>query len=328
MESSATNDKATPSLPPLVFAHASVLSVGGVSLFDSTEHINFFTVQNYYSEDYMVQKAVYMLRAYGFFIMAVNGITISISAAAAVYEKAFVTKLRAEELPVLKGKGEEDTATFILPRDGNVPGTIDVRKTVFSSVLEGVSINEPVYFMSNFIAPKKEYWHLSVPGDVSVAINADKAHRIGITARGVKAVMVDTGWYRHPYFERRGYVANPVVLGPATNDPFNDTVGHGTGESANLFAVAPDVNFTMVKMNFVDNAGAFNTAVNLKPHIISCSWGNNKPTGPLTGNDKVLSAAIANAVSLGITVVFSAGNGHWGYPGQHPDVISAGGVYI
>jgi subtilisin family serine protease len=27
-------------------------------------------------------------------------------------------------------------------------------------------------------------------------------------------------------------------------------------------------------------------------------------------------------------VVFSAGNGHFGFPGQHPDVISAGGVYL
>jgi subtilisin family serine protease len=27
-------------------------------------------------------------------------------------------------------------------------------------------------------------------------------------------------------------------------------------------------------------------------------------------------------------VIFSAGNGHWGFPGQHPDVISAGGAYV
>jgi hypothetical protein len=33
-------------------------------------------------------------------------------------------------------------------------------------------------------------------------------------------------------------------------------------------------------------------------------------------------------VAGGITVIFSAGNGHWGFPGQHPDVISAGGVFM
>src|SRR5205085_8297084 len=38
--------------------------------------------------------------------------------------------------------------------------------------------------------------------------------------------------------------------------------------------------------------------------------------------------AVANAIAMGITVVFSAGNGHAGFPGQHPDVISAGGVFV
>jgi Subtilase family len=41
-----------------------------------------------------------------------------------------------------------------------------------------------------------------------------------------------------------------------------------------------------------------------------------------------MAAAIALAVASGIVVVFSAGNGHWGFPGQHPDVISAGGVFM
>jgi subtilisin family serine protease len=41
-----------------------------------------------------------------------------------------------------------------------------------------------------------------------------------------------------------------------------------------------------------------------------------------------LAAAIANAVSQGIIVIFAAGNGQWGFPGQHPDVISAGGAYM
>ena len=33
-------------------------------------------------------------------------------------------------------------------------------------------------------------------------------------------------------------------------------------------------------------------------------------------------------MAAGITVIFSAGNGHVGFPGQHPDVISAGGVFM
>ena len=92
--------------------------------------------------------------------------------------------------------------------------------------------------------------------------------------------------------------------------------------------MAPDVDFRMVKVNFVNSVGAFNTAVGLQPHIISCSWGSSIKFGPLSRQIKYLLVAIANAVNQGIIVVFSAGNGQWGFPGQHPNVISAGGVYM
>jgi subtilisin family serine protease len=49
---------------------------------------------------------------------------------------------------------------------------------------------------------------------------------------------------------------------------------------------------------------------------------------PLPAYLRPLEAAIANAVRQEIIVVFSGGNGHFGFPGMHPDVISAGGVYM
>ncbi|MCF3609192.1 S8 family serine peptidase, partial [Planktothrix agardhii 1033] len=104
--------------------------------------------------------------------------------------------------------------------------------------------------------------------------------------------------------------------------------GHGTGESANLFSVAPEINFTMVKGNFKNSIAAFKKAVSLRPDIVSCSWGSSKQYAPLSAYDIALTANIADAVYQGIIVVFSAGNGHWGFPSQHPDVIAAGGVYL
>ncbi|MDQ3608841.1 MAG: S8 family serine peptidase, partial [Actinomycetota bacterium] len=73
---------------------------------------------------------------------------------------------------------------------------------------------------------------------------------------------------------------------------------------------------------------AFNAAAALNPQIISCSWGSSIEDPPLSAADQAQAAAIATAVVSGIIVVFSAGNGHWGFPGQHPDVTSAGGVYM
>jgi subtilisin family serine protease len=167
-----------------------------------------------------------------------------------------------------------------------------------------------------------------MPGDVSLACNADRAHRAGITGKGVKVAMIDSGWYRHPYFVGRGYRAAPVVLGPAAANPLKDESGHGTGESANIFAVAPDIRLLPVKINFVNSLGAFNAAVGLGPDIITCSWGSSIKFGPLSAANQALAAAIASAVASGIVVIFSAGNGHWGFPGQHPNVVSAGGVYM
>ncbi|MDA8233193.1 MAG: S8 family serine peptidase, partial [Clostridia bacterium] len=151
--------------------------------------------------------------------------------------------------------------------------------------------------------------------------------RGGVTGKDIKVAMVDTGWYKHPFFVERGYRVSPVVLGPSASNPLKDESGHGTGESANIFAVAPDVTLLPVKMSFVNSKGAFDAAVALKPHIITCSWGSST-AGPLTAADQALAASIAAAVAAGIVVIFSAGNGHAGFPGQHPDVISAGGTYI
>ena len=189
-----------------------------------------------------------------------------------------------------------------------------------------IAIEEPRYFMEHPFPPQKAYWHLNVPAGVSLGVNADRAHRGMNTGKGCKIAMVDSGWYKHPFFTQRGYRVQPVTLGPGASNPLRDESGHGTGESANIFAVAPDVTLYPVKMNFANSLGSFNAAVALNPDVITCSWGSSRPNS-LSAADLALGTAIAAAVASGIIVVFSAGNGHWGYPGQHPDVISAGGVH-
>lgn len=316
-------------LPKRIFAQASPRSVGGSSLFEASSAVTQDDFLQYTSEASMSQRAVTALQNAGFEVLQVGACTINIAGPADLYEKSFGVKLYEEERDVIKEMGREDKAGIIDCDETHLSGLIDPRKSNLREFIEGVAIEEPYYFFApNAFAPNTGYWHLRVPGDVSLAANADKAHRAGYTGKDVKVVMVDSGWYRHPYFTQRGYNAAPVVLGPGTSDPARDTNGHGTGESANAFAVAPDIDFTMVKINFVNSTGAFNAAVALDPHVISCSWGSSRQNPPLSAANQALAAAIATAVARGICVVFSAGNGHWGFPGQHPDVISAGGVYM
>ncbi len=328
MAEKAKPKKGAPTMPPVVYAEASVRSVRGVSLFETPELVTSDTVPDFYSESQLVNSAVERLRTEGFKVLQVGQVTITIAAPAEVYKRVFKTKIVAEEREAIKKFGQVTTATFLECPDTAIPGLIDPAKSPLADVLEGVALNEPVYYFASAFPPSKAYWHLDVPSDVSLGMNAVRAHRARFTGRGVKVVMVDSGWYRHPFFVQRGCRATSVVLGPAATNPDHDEHGHGTGESANVFAVAPDVNFTMVKINFVNSVGAFNAAVALRPDIISCSWGYSRRNPPLSAADQALAAAVANAVRQGIIVIFSAGNGHWGFPGQHPDVISAGGVYM
>jgi hypothetical protein len=317
-------------IPPIVYAEVSVRSVCGISLFETPKLVTSNTVSEFYSEYQLINEAIKKLCAEGFEVLNVSPTTITIGAPAKTYETVFKTTIVAEEREVIKEFGRVDTATFLDSPDTDISGLIDPSKSSLTDIVEGVALNEPMYYFGapSPFPPLKKYWHLNVPAGVSLGMNAPLAHCVGFSGAGVSVVMVDSGWYCHPFFALHGCRVNPVVLGPVATKPDRDEYGHGTGESANIFAVAPAVDFTMVKLNFVNTIGAFNTAVSLNPDIISCSWGSSKKYPPLSAADQALAAAIANAVKNGIIVIFSSGNGHWGFPGQHPDVISAGGAYM
>jgi hypothetical protein len=324
--------KTSPSkeaLPSKIYAQVSPRSISGVSMFEGQEQIRAETVGNFFSESDVVNAAVARLNEAGFEILQISPMTINIAGTPAQFRRAFKTNIVVEDRPVIKGGAKKDVGQFLDSPDTSLSGLIQTQGTEFEDSIEGVALEEPRYPMAaSMFAPLKSYWHLRVPGDVSLACNADRAHRAGITGKGVKVAMCDSGWFKHPYFVGRGYKAAPVVLGPAAANPLKDESGHGTGESANIFSNAPDIDFMPVKMSFVNSTGAFNAAVGLGPNIITCSWGSHHPFGPLSAADQVLAAAIAAAVASGIIVIFSAGNGHYGFPGMHPDVISAGGVFM
>jgi subtilisin family serine protease len=300
-------------------------------MFDTGAPITEARVVDYTSEAALVRTAEARLRGVGFEVLQVSSTTINIAGPPERYEEVFGTTLVTEEREVIKPGARQDTATFVDTPDTDVSGLIDTSRSPLADVLEGVAIEEPRYFMAavaDAFAPLRAYWHLRVPGDVSLGCNADRAHRRATTGRRVRVAMTDSGWFAHPYFTERGYRVRPTVLGPGAQDAASDDDGHGTAESANVFATAPDVDFTMVKMSFVNSTAAFNAAVDLAPHVITNSWGSSVVRGPLSAADQALAAAIAAAVASGIIVVFAAGNGHHGFPGQHPDVIAAGGVYL
>jgi subtilisin family serine protease len=73
-------------------------------------------------------------------------------------------------------------------------------------------------------------------------------------------------------------------------------------------------------------------AKELKPQIITNSWGSDGPYPPPPGGpdefDRAFALEVQDAIEKGILVIFSAGNGQFGIEPQVPGVLAAGGTYM
>ncbi|MCZ4607488.1 S8 family serine peptidase [Streptomyces sp. Lzd4kr] len=170
---------------------------------------------------------------------------------------------------------------------------------------------------------------------MSRLLNATPAHERGHVGRGVRVAMVDTGQAPHAYFTTHGYDVTPTVAVAPGTRPDEDPVGHGTGESANIFAVAPGARLLPYRASgpncrLTAATAGFMRAKAEQPQVLTNSWGGQvgfPEDGPLAQTDRVWALEILDAVEQGIVVVFAAGNGHFSIEPQVPGVLSAGGVF-
>lgn len=193
----------------------------------------------------------------------------------------------------------------------------------------------PQFFAPAFVPPTVTLYHLRL-ADVVRAVNAERCHRRNWTGRGIRLAMADTGFARHPFFDRNGYNITRVST-PSTTQPAIDTNGHGTGESANALAIAPDCQFLGIKHDDY-SAEALETTLAQNPRIMTHSWGWDvdhqskvqlKARDPNLFNElRDVEQIVADAIDDGVAVIFAGGNGHRAFPGCLPDVIAAGGVTV
>jgi subtilisin family serine protease len=186
------------------------------------------------------------------------------------------------------------------------------------------------------VPPAVQKYHLRVPDEVAQLLGAAVPHRDGYDGSGVTVPMVDSGHYRHPFFLAHGYeIEQTVTLVRGTN-PAKDPVGHGTGESANIFAVAPGATLRPYRASndegrMVASMAAFMRAKADRPDVLTNSWGGDgryPPPGPLSLWGRIWAREIIDAVQRGIVVIFSAGNSSFALEPQTPGVLAAGGVYV
>ena len=89
--------KGEPVVPDRIFALASPRSIGGVSMFEGQERISAATVANFFSPPDLVHRAAQRLQDAGFEILQITSMTINIAGSAETYQRAFNTKIVAEE---------------------------------------------------------------------------------------------------------------------------------------------------------------------------------------------------------------------------------------
>lgn len=316
-----------------VIANVSPRSIGPKTLFAETDAITTQNVNDFRSSQTDIRDAIRVLEDAGFkvFSDASSDITLSVGGTAKQFKDFFGAKLSKQKTEV----GPETTMTFMGTSDDPAEALMQAPDQ-FQQLLEGAVIaRPPQYFAASAIPPvapidSAAYQYLTVPDGVSVIMRSARVHRLGVTGKDVVVGMIDTGLFKHPFYRERGYRLLATLLGPGASDAASDANGHGTGEAANIFANAPDCRLRMVKAGN-DPVGSFNVLLNStpKPQVCTNSWGYNVDHGgPIPNWLKPLEAAIANAVASGVTVCFSAGNGHKAFPGSHPDVISVGGVHV
>ncbi len=317
------------------------------------------SVKRFLPDALEMDRAIYELSKLGFKLTRRGRLTASMRCRRDLFEKVFGTTLTKFQLST---KQNYAFHSFYFPAQGApwkpspiLPELIDdayiqwphiymARKKSTSSRKKVASKGSAVgvQALPSVKPPKVGYFHLEMPKDVPSLLNATQVHRAGTTGEGIRVVMVDSGFAHgsHPFFAVNGFKSTVDLAPHAVNDK-TDLNGHGTGESTNVFSVAPGATFIGIKVDNDDDPreGAsmlegFQTALQHQPHIISISMGydlrneSNQQLSELPGNLAALEAEIQAAVASGVIVVFSAGNGHFSFPGMMPDVISVGGVFV
>jgi subtilisin family serine protease len=324
-------------------------------------HLSIQNIMEFVPEKQKMDQAINKLIELGFKLTGRGSLTASMKCTAENYKKTFNTSLKKIHLPA-----EENYSPYFfyfppkgvrwtLPRTlkglvDNVyiqwPHRFPSRRPASTEFGEDdIFTGSKIYTIPSARPPRVGYYHLIVPNQLSSLLKADKVHKhsTGTLGAGIRVVMIDSGFeHSHPFFCHHQYRSKVFLAGNAKNK-MKDEFGHGTGQSANIFSVAPRVEFIGVKIGTRDNSNVkpastlegFCAAIREKPDIISISGGfdlryktSRKQYTRLPRSLKALEAEILHAVASGITVVVAAGNGEFSFPAMMPDVISVGGVFL
>ncbi|WP_327595972.1 S8 family serine peptidase [Streptomyces chartreusis] len=323
-------------VPDTVYGYVSARSQGGVPM---TEAASPTSALPFHAEPDVREQAEEHARQAGLTVTAESMLGFAVAGTPAAFEQLTTGRIVSYEVEQRVEMGRRRAVTHLDIVGDRQPSALGIGTAPGEPSIEAVALEEPRVPMRLLPAtarpPLVASFHLTLPDDVSRLLNATPAHERGHVGRGVRVAMVDTGQAPHAYFTTHGYDVTPTVsVAPGTR-PDEDPVGHGTGESANIFAVAPGARLLPYRASGPNGrltaaTAGFMRAKAEQPQVLTNSWGGQvgfPEDGPLAQTDRVWALEILDAVEQGIVVVFAAGNGHFSIEPQVPGVLSAGGVF-
>lgn len=301
-----------------------------------------------------VERVIRRLIELGFRLTGRSLYTLSLRVAPAVFTDVFRAKVVCEPAP-WRGEGGplmcrlEDPSTVLIPEE-------------FSGVVGRVSIQPPVQWLMTSATPPQpklaDRHYIDVLDEVPRLLRVEelRAAHPGVDGTGIRLTMIDSGFAHktHPFFTSNNFASTVVCPNAPPSD--TDDYGHGTGVSANVFAIARGVEFTGIKIGNQSGDGSFGGAASLQEALeLALGYGAD-PTDPLRRrpatfrNPHVISLSVAlvstsdipgteiydveqvieEAVwERDIVVVAAGGNlGDEVIPGSSWDVISVGGAFF
>ncbi|MFC5218330.1 S8 family serine peptidase [Streptomyces coerulescens] len=323
-------------VPDTVFGYVSARSQGGVPM---TEATTLTSARPFHADADVRGRAEEHARQAGLTVTAESALGFTVAGTPAAFEQLTTGTIVSYEVQQRVEMGRTRSVTHLDIVGERQPSALGIGAAPGEESIEAVALEEPRIPMrlhpTTAQPPTVDAFHLTLPDDVARLLNATPAHEQGHVGAGVRVAMVDTGQAPHAYFTAHDYdIDATVAVAPGTS-PDEDPVGHGTGESANIFAVAPGARLLPYRGsdrngNLSAAVTAFLQAKSTQPQVLTNSWGGRvrlPEDGPMPETSRVWALEILDAVEQDIVVVFAAGNGHFSIEPQVPGVLSVGGVF-
>lgn len=243
-----------------VYFEAVLRSETGQSMFAPETYLEPDNLQQFAPPTGRAIQAATALQSLGFRVQQIGTFSISAEGSRELWERVFGTRVEARSQMVSPSIGEVTYLSHVAGAPFTIPSEL-------SELVERAYPQSPPILFESPLPPRVTYHHLTVPADVATVCRSTPVHKVGVTGKGVLVAMVDSGFYKHPFYQWHGYNYQATLAPDATNVE-KDESGHGTAEAANIFANAPDIDFIGIKMGRNPTL-AFKTASDLHPAVIT-----------------------------------------------------------